>query len=197
MPNDASYSTGDTTRQSSSISDNVFLSPSNTNSSSSRSYAHNRFLPIPSSSSIISSDRNASIISDASGRSGIESTNLETSISDQLQILSIDDEKPIFHRQPRSHLASESSSETPSTQSLSSSEDEINHFTTKIKDLHIDKDQRKGTTDKRRDVLKQLMWLLEKKTTIYARYGLGHRTSANSSKQPHEKSISNSFVEVI
>jgi hypothetical protein len=190
MPNDTSHSTSDTTRQSSSISDNVFLSPSNTNSSSSRNYAHNRFLPIPSCSSILSSDPNASIISDASGRSGIESTNLETSISDQLQILSIDDEKPIFHQRPRSHLASESSSETPSTQSLSSSEDEI-------KDLHIDKDKRKGTTDKRRDVLNQLKWLLEKKTNIYARYALGRRTSTNSSKQPHEKSISNTFVEVI
>ncbi|CAF3618054.1 unnamed protein product, partial [Adineta steineri] len=201
MPNAGDYSSGDATRQSSRGSDHSFVSTPNTASSLLPSYSRNhRFLAIPSSSSVISSDRNASVISDASGRSGIESTNLETSISDPLQSLSIDDEKlknpkSLFYRQQRTSSASISSDETPSTQSKSSSDDDMNNFNAKMKDLRIDKDSRKGNIDKRKDILKQLMWLLEKKVTIYGRYGLGRRRSTSPVKQIQQKSTSNAFVE--
>jgi hypothetical protein len=202
MPNAASSYSGDATRQSSNLSDSVFLSPSNTNSSSNPT-KENRFLAIPSSASFLSSDRNASIISDASGQSGIESTNLETSISDQIRTLSLNDqeitnEKLILHRKQRTSPTSTTSSGTPSTQSLSSSsDDEMNSFNKRMNNLHISKGKQQVCTDKRRDVLKQLMWLLEKKTTIYARSSLGHGKLASPTKQHQQKPTQNSFVEVI
>ncbi|UJR21263.1 hypothetical protein I4U23_024358 [Adineta vaga] len=203
MPNGAFQSGSNTSRQPSSLSDNVFLSPSNTNTSSQGSCLihskNNRFLPVPSSSSVISSDRNQSIISDASGRSGIESTNLETTPSEQFQSLSIDEDtsihrKVVFHHQQRTCSVSTSSDETPSTQSLSSSDDEMDVFNIKMKNLKVDKDTRKGPIDKRRNVLKQLMWLLEKKAIISARHEYGHRTLPTP-KQIQQKSTTNSFAE--
>jgi hypothetical protein len=197
MPTGASSSLDNATRQSSDLSDSVFLSTPNTNSSSLQSASHlnrhNRFLAIPSSASLISSDRNASIISDASGRSGIESTNLETSIDDE--------KSPEFLRQQGNNSTSPST--TPSTQSLpSSSDDDMNNFNKKMNNLEIGQGKRKASTDKRRDVLKQLMWLLEKKTTIYARYNLGDGNLASPTKQHqqqhhHKKSTPSPFVEVI
>jgi len=207
MPNGAYSYLSDETRQSSSLSDNVFLSTSNTNSSSLQNSSHlikdTYFHAIPSSGSYISSGRNASIISDASGRSGIESTNLETSISDQIRTLSINNEETINEnsillRQQLHNRTSTTSSGTPSTQSLlSSSDDEMNSFNKKMNDLEIDKDKQKTSTDKRRIVVKQLMWLLDKKTTIYARSGFGYQKSASPTKQYHQKSTPNPFVEVI
>jgi hypothetical protein len=41
------------------------------------------------------------------------------------------------------------------------------------------------------------MWLLEKKTTIYARSSLGHGKLASPTKQHQQKPTQNSFVEVI
>jgi hypothetical protein len=196
MPAGAHLKSDNSTRQSSSLSDNVFLSPSTTNSS-----RGNRFIAIPSSGSYLS-DRNTSIISDASGRSGIESTNLESTSSDIMRRLDLDAddrilEKPALLRSPRrSSSTSVRSSTTPSTQSLSSStdDDEMSFFN----ESETGKGKRKGGTDKRRDVLKQLMWLLEKKTTIYARSGLGHRKSLTPPRQQHhQKSTPNLFVEVI
>jgi hypothetical protein len=199
MPTGAHPKSDQSTRQSSSVSDNVFFSPSTTNSS-----RGNRFQAAPSSSSIFSSGRNASIISDASGRSGIESTNLESTPSDIIRMSDINieeriHENPLLLRSPlRSSSPSARSSTTPSTQSLSSSTDddnETNHLNKKINDVNTGKGKRKGGTDQRRDVLKQLMWLLEKKTTIYARPG-SHRKSITPPKQQHQKSTPNLFVEV-
>jgi hypothetical protein len=199
MPTGAHSKSDHSTQQSSNLSDNVFLSASSTNSPK-----ENRFQGISSSTSILSSNRNTSIISDASGRSGIESTNLESTPSDIIRMLDINteeriNENPLLVRSRlRSSSTSARSSTTPSTQSLSSStdDDETNYLNTKINDLEIGKGKRKGGTDQRRDVLKQLMWLLEKKTTIYARSSLGHRKSISPPKQ-QEKSTSNLFVEVI
>jgi hypothetical protein len=200
MPNGTIDSAGDTTRQSSSLSDNVFYSSSTTNSSLIRNhppfFKDNRFLAIPSSASVLSSGRNTSIISDASGRSGIESTNLDASPSDQLGSLSIENEGSILHRPVRNSPASTTSSATASTQSLSSSsDDELNTFTKKMKDLHIDKTTRKTSTDKRRDVLNQLMWLSEKKPSLYAKFGHAQRKPSSPTK-PQQKSTPNPFVEV-
>jgi hypothetical protein len=62
----------------------------------------------------------------------------------------------------------------------------------------LDKTKGKVSTDPRRDVLKQLMWLLEKKPTIYAKFGLGRRKSSSPPKPSQlQKSTPNSFVEVI
>lgn len=212
MPTGASSYSIDSAQQLSPFAESVYLSSPNTDSSSLHSASHlaqrNRFLAIPSSTSIISSDHNPSIISDASGRSGIESTNLETSISDQVRVLSINDDelshqKPAIFRQiqQRNSPLSTTTSETPSTQSLSSSsDDEMNDFDKKMNDLNMGKGKRKASTDKRRDVLKQLMWLLEKKTTIYARSNMVHQKPVSPVKQQHhhhhQKPAPNSFVEV-
>jgi hypothetical protein len=198
MPNGTTDSLNDTTRQSSSLSDNVFLSPSNTNSSSLHSFLHRsqdtRFLAIPSTSSMISTDRMTSNISDASGQSGIESNNLQSSISEQPSS-ALDDrlnEKLINRRAQQRN--SPTSSSTPSTQSLSSSDDDINDVTKKIKGLEIDKGMR---SDKRRDIVRQLKWLLEKKPTINARFGLGHRYQFDEKPTQQQKPALNPFVEVI
>jgi hypothetical protein len=201
MPNGTSSYSADATRQSSHLSDNVFLSRSNTNSSSLRnSSIDSRFLANPSSASILSFDQNASMISDASGRSGIESTNLDASILDDERILSVNNDKLLPLRRRGTSRTSTTSSGTPSTQSLSSSSDEeMSSFTKEMNDLQIGKGKRKVCTDKRRNVLKQLMWLLEKKTTIYARSSLGHGKSTSPIKQQQQqqqKPTSNSFVEV-
>ena len=203
MPVGTHQSSGDTTRQSSNLSDNVFHSSSNTNSSSLRNHGpffkDTRFLAVPSSASVISSDRNVSVISDASGQSGIESTNLDPTPSEQLESLSINDNKLPLPRQHRNNSTSSTTSATTSTQSLSSSsDDELNNFTKKMKNLQIDKTKGKVPTDQRRDVLKQLMWLLEKRPTIYTRFGLGRRKSSSPPKPSQlHKSTPNPFVEVI
>ena len=199
MPTGADAGTNEATRQSSNLSDNVFHSPSDTSSSRGP-----RFRAVPSSGSFLSSNRNSSIISDVSGRSGIESDNLESHPSEQMRTKSIDDdenlrERPFPLRSPvRLRSISTSASDTPSTQSLPTSSDDDNHMYFSEKgtdDSDIRRGKRKVTKDKRRDVLKQLMWLLEKRTTIYARSALGHRKSFSSPKQ-QQKSPSNLFVEV-
>ena len=200
MPAGADYQAGDTTRQTSNLSDSVFLSPSNTSSS-----RGNRFHPAPSSTSFVSSDRQPSIISDLSGRSGIESSNLDSHPSEQMRTSSINDAESFHERrflpQPAARLRSltTSASETPSTQSISSSsdEDDIYYSGKGTNDSDIRQGKRRVPTDKRRDVLKQLMWLLEKKTTIYARSAIGHRKSISSPRQSQQqRPSSNLFVEV-
>jgi hypothetical protein len=133
-------------------------------------------------------------ISDASGQSGIESNNLQSSISEQPSS-ALDDrlnEKLINRRAQQRN--SPTSSSTPSTQSLSSSDDDINDVTKKIKGLEIDKGMR---SDKRRDIVRQLKWLLEKKPTINARFGLGHRYQFDEKPTQQQKPALNPFVEVI
>lgn len=188
MPTGDGSKAHDTTRQSSSVSDNVFHSPSD--SSSSRAP---RFRGTLSSASYLSSNRNTSIISDVSGRSGIESESIGTK--------SIDNDRSFpLPSSARLRSLSTSASETPSTQSVPTSTDDDDdddvYFSAKGNDdSDIRRRKQKVVKDKRRDVLKQLMWLLEKKTTIYARAALGHRKSFSSPRQ-QQKSSSNVFVEV-
>ncbi|CAF2411458.1 unnamed protein product [Rotaria sp. Silwood2] len=192
VPNCIYHSFDQTTRQSSYISDNVFHSPSNTNSSSTQSRSH--YSPDMHFAAILSSNSNRS-----SDQSGIESTNLDTHSSDQPRTIStneddITDEKTDNHQKRRNH--STSSSGTPSTQSLSSSSDnEMHYFTKKMETLQIDKGTRKGPFDKRRDILKKLMWLLEKRPTINSQSTYGSRKSVSPPKQQHQKSTANPFVE--
>lgn len=199
MPAGADFRPGDTTRQSSNQSDSVFLSTSNT--SSSRGH---HFQAAPSTTSYLSSDRYPSIISDVSGLSGIESNNLDSQSAEPTRTESTTDDgirrdRPFFLPSPtRIRSLSTSASETPSTQSISSSSDDDDdmYYSAKgIMSSDIRRGKRRVSTDKRRDVLKQLMWLLEKKTTIYARSAIGHRKSISSPRQ-QQRSSSNLFVEV-
>ncbi|UJR28200.1 hypothetical protein I4U23_009451 [Adineta vaga] len=189
------------TNQSSSYSDNVFLSTSATNSPLSSYHANSthhipidsRFLPIPSSASMISTDRLTSNISDASGQSGIESSNLRTSASEPPHTASINEEeegeqqqhnvetkgeKKLFYLQPiRPNSVSSRSSTTASTESLptSSNEDEANNMHKKMDVLNKLGKKPRTPYDQRLDVLRQLVWLLEKRPAICPRLNLGRR----------------------
>ena len=206
MPTDPRQYSSHPTHHSSKTSDQVFLSPSNSSSSRDR-----QFLAIPSSTSALSSERMTSLISDASGQSGIESSNLRSSVSDQTRTSSIDEQDYPTRRNRfresirKTSCRSKESSTTPSTQSVSSaSDDDMQPFSRKSKRTGADRNRPEAAIDKRLDVVRQLMWLLEKKPTIYARFGLGgHRKhgldpSSNTNKQHshHRKSTPNSFVEV-
>ncbi|CAF2144273.1 unnamed protein product [Rotaria magnacalcarata] len=196
MPNGAYDPSGDTTRQSSYMSDSVFLSPSNTHSSSSRSCSH--YSPHPSFLAIPSSTSNQS-----SNRSGTDLVSLETNSHEQLKTFSANtneavNEKILLDRHLRNNQMSTTSSGTPSTENLSSSsDDELSGINKKMKRLQIDNGGKKGPIDKKRDILKQLMWLLEKKPTIISRSALVNRHHSTSPKQQHQKSAPNPFVEVI
>ncbi|CAF0976170.1 unnamed protein product [Rotaria sp. Silwood1] len=194
MPNGAYHFSDDTTRQSSCISDNVFYSTSHTHSSSIHSHSNcspdMHFTALPSSNSYRSSDR-----------SGIASTNLDTPSSDHPRTISTNDNqttdgKNIHHQRRRNHPTSTTSSGTPSTESLSSSSDGgIHFFTKKMEALQVDKGTGKGPIDKKRDVLKKLMWLLEKRPTINPQSTSGCRKSFSPPKQQHQKSTSKPFIE--
>jgi hypothetical protein len=173
------------TNQSSSYSDNVFLSTSTTNSPSLSQHLHltnhtpicSQFLSIPSSASLLSSN-----ISDASGQSGIESTNLRTSASELPRTASIieeeiNDEKNLYLSKQRTSSVSSGSSRTASTESLptSSSENEGNNFQKKLGTLNKFLKISQTPADQRLDVVRQLMWLLEKRSTINPRLNLGRR----------------------
>ena len=206
MPNGPRQYSSHPTHQSSELSDHVFLSPSHSNSSRDRA-----FLGIPSSTSAISSERMTSLISDASGQSGIESTNLRSSISDQARTSSFDEldnltRRNRFRDPPRKgSSSSKHASTTPSTQSMtSSSDDDMEHFVRRNKRTDADQSGSEAATDKRLRVVRQLTWLLEKKPTIYGRFGFGghrkHSPDPSSSTGKHQshprKSTPNSFVEV-
>lgn len=198
MPNGTCpRSNSNSTRQSSYISDSVFLSPSATYSSSSRghsSYSHDtRFSAIPSS-----------ISNQSSNQSAIESIPSEAHSSSQLSALNEKDDDDITtgkNRKSRSLVdsrASTTSSRTPSTQSLSSSSgDELHSATKKLQGLSMSKSSKKRRIDKRRDALKQLVWLLEKRPTINPRYTVGCRKNSNPPKPQQGKAALNLFVEVM
>jgi hypothetical protein len=190
MPTGTYSFPGNRTNQSSSLSDNVFLSTSTTNSLSLSQHLQltnhtpicTQFLSIPSSASPLSLGRLTSNISDASGQSGIESTNLRTSASEPPQTASIieedinDGNKLYFSKQRTSSLSS-GSSRTASTESLptSSSETEGNNFHKKLATLNKFPKISQTPADQRLDVLRQLMWLLEKRPTINPRLNLSRR----------------------
>ncbi|CAF1475563.1 unnamed protein product [Adineta ricciae] len=175
------------TSQSSCYSDNVFLSTSAISSSLSLHHANvarhmpvdSQFLAIPSSTSMISSDQQTSNVSDASGQSGIESSNLRTSISELPHTASINEEeeeeqqqqgtrtkteKNLLHLQlKRSTSGSSRSTQTASTESLPTS-------------------GKKPRTpyDQRLHVLRQLAWLLEKRPPIHPRLNPTRRKPAQA-----------------
>ena len=178
---------GHKTNQSSSFSDNVFLSTSTTNSPSSSHHLHltnhphisSQFLSLPSSASVLSSEILPSNVSDASGQSGIESSNLRTSASEPPFTASINEDDSndgnyFFSKQQRTSSVSSRSSVTASTESLptSSSEDEGNNFRKKLNTLNKFPKTPQTPAQQRLDVLKQLMWLLEKRPTINPRANL-------------------------
>jgi hypothetical protein len=190
MPTGTYSFPGNRTNQSSSLSDNVFLSTSTTNSPSSCQHLqltnntsiHPHFLSIPSSTSMVSSDRPTSNISDASGRSGIESSNLKTSASEPPYTASINEEPAdrksfFFLKHEHTSSASTGSSRTASTESLptSSSEDEHNNFHKKLAALNKAGKSPQTPSDQRLAVLRQLMWLLEKRPTMNPRLNLGRQ----------------------
>ncbi|CAF3751451.1 unnamed protein product [Adineta steineri] len=195
------------TTQSSSFSDNVFLSTSTTNSPSSsrRLQLTNtasgcpKFLSMPSTTSMISSGRHTSHISDASGQSGIESSNLRTSPSEPPHTASINEEEDeegkadrknlFFLKQQRTSSVSSGSSRTASTETLptSSSEDEFNNVHKKPDALQKVGQHPRTPADQRLDVLRKLTWLLEKRPTIHPRLNLGRR------KQNHETVLGRSL----
>ena len=196
MPTGTHSFPGNRTNQSSSFSDNVFLSTSTTNSPSSshnlqlinNTSTHPHFLSIPSSASIISSDRLTSNISDASGRSGIESSNLRTSASEPPYTASINEREEeegetvnrknlFFLKQQHTSSTSSGTSRTASTENLptSSSEDDTNNFHKKLSALHKASKSPQTPSSQRLDVLRQLVWLLEKRPTINPRLNLGRR----------------------
>jgi hypothetical protein len=175
-----------TTTQSSSFSDNVFLSASPASSHhlqlTNTSVQCSQFLSMPSSTSHLSSDRLTSNISDASGRSGIESTNLRTSLSEAPRTSSIIEEEMndgtnVFFLKNQPSSASSEFSRTPSTESLptSSSDDEVNSLQKKLTALNRIHKTAQTPADQRSDVLEQLRCLLEKRPTINPRSNLSHR----------------------
>ena len=190
VPKDHKLLSVNRTPQSSSISDNVFLSTSPTNSPSSTHHLQlindgplcSQFLSIPSSTSRISSDQLTSNISDASGQSGIESTNLRTSISEAPMTSSLieeetNDDDDLFFSKHRASSVSSGSSRTASTESLptSSSEDETNNFQKKLRTLNKMTKPPQTPQDQRLDVLTRLGWLLEKRPTLNPQRNLAHR----------------------
>jgi hypothetical protein len=200
MPTGTYSYPGGRTNQSSSFSDNVFLSTSTTNSPSSSNHLQlinnapmsSQFLSIPSSASLRSSN-----ISDLSGQSGIESLNLRTSASEAIHTPSLNEEETLIDKklfflkqQQRPRSISTGSSRTLSTESLStsSSEDEVNNFHKKLSTLNKAAKLPQTPADQRTDVLRQLICLLEKRPTRNPRLNLGRRkqalgtTSVNTNK---------------
>ncbi|CAF3368040.1 unnamed protein product [Rotaria sp. Silwood1] len=192
MPTNVNISpTGNRTNQSSSFSDNVFLSTSTTNSPSSSNHLKlinnssicSQFLSIPSSTSMLSSDRLTSNISDISGKSGIESSNLRTSASEPPLTASIIEEEThdknnlFFSKQKQTSSPSTVSSRTASTENLptSSSENEIHNIHKKPNVSNKTGKCQKTPANQRLDALRQLKWLLEKRSTINPRLNLGRR----------------------
>ena len=189
VPKDHNLLSANRTPQSSIISDNVFLSTSTTNSPSSSHHLqlinngapNSQFLSIPSSTSRISSDQMTSNISDISGRSGIESTNLRTSISEAPMTSSfmeeeINEDDYSFFSKHQPSLTSTGTSRTPSTESLptSSSDDEMNYPHQKLNPLNRKTKTPPTPADQRLDVLRRLGWLLEKRPTINPQRNLAH-----------------------
>jgi len=203
---------GNQTNQSSSYSDNVFLSTSTTNSLSLSQHLQltshtpicTQFLSIPSSASPLSLGRLTSNISDASGQSGIESTNLRTSASEPPQTASIieedinDGNKLYFSKQRTSSLSS-GSSRTASTESLptSSSETEGNNFHKKLATLNKFPKISQTPADQRLDVLRQLMWLLEKRPTINPRLNLNRRKNIQRTSSVNPTKINPNIIFLI
>lgn len=192
---------GNQTNQSSSYSDNVFLSTSTTNSPSSAHHLQvtnntpigRQFLSIPSSTSILSSDLLASNISDASGQSGIESSNLITSVSEPPLTASIIEEELVDGNNVYFHIkhtssASTGSSRTASTENLptSSSDDEVNNFHKKLTALNKFPKLPQTPADQRLNVVRQLMWLLEKRPTSNPRLTLGRRKHLQGTTSVHK-----------
>lgn len=189
VPSDSNPLPGNRTAQSSSFSDNVFLSVSTASPVSSHhlqltnTHAQgSQFLPILSSTSHLSSDRLTSNISDISGQSGIESTNLRTSISEVPRTSSIIEEETndgtnLFFLKHRPSSASSEFSRTASTDSLqtSSSDDEGNNLQKKLTESNKIRRTPQTPAGQRLDVLRQLMMLLEKRPTINPRLNLAHR----------------------
>lgn len=178
-------SPNDLTRPSPSLSDHVFQAISTTNSSSvsqrlkssNPSPGHPQFSSIPSSTSMLSSQQLTSNISDASGQSGIDSTNMRTSVSEAPQTESIIEENVMNGRnisasqyRTRPSSGSTRSSRTASTESLSTSSSEGDMVT-----FRRAKRPSQTPADQRLDALRQLMWLLEKRPTIDPRFNLIHR----------------------
>ena len=206
MPNQARQSPGGSTRQTSHQSDNVFHSVSQTNTSPLSNDAQmspdSRFLALPSS---------ASMVSDASGQSGIESSNLRTSQSDLAHTSSINeqdtrDRKYRYEEQFKQRRAGAArSSATPSTESLSSSsDDEMHPLGRNIRGLNINRAAGKGSANPRRAIVIQLMWLLQQKPSIHTHAGseqkrLSSRAQLPSAKSSHQhhKSASNIFAQVM
>jgi hypothetical protein len=179
---------GNQTNQSSSYSDNVFLSTSTNNTPISH-----QFLSIPSSTSILSSDRLASNISDASGQSGIESSNLITSVSEPPLTASIIEEEladgnNVYFSLKHTSSASTESSRTASTENLptSSSDDEVNNFHKKLTALNKFPKLPQTPADQRLNVVRQLMWLLEKRPTSNPRLTLGRRKHLQGTTSVHK-----------
>ncbi|CAF1518325.1 unnamed protein product [Rotaria sordida] len=182
---------GNKTNQSSIFSDNVFLSISPTNSPSSPNNLQlinntpicSQFLSIPSSTSRISSDRLTSNISDVSGKSGIESSNLRTSPSEPPHTASIieeettDENNLFFSKQLQTSSASIASSRTASTENLptSSSENELHNIHKKLYISNKTGKCQKTPINQRLDALRQLKWLVEQRSTINPRLNLGRR----------------------
>lgn len=190
VPKDHNLLSVNRTPQSSIISDNVFLSTSTTNSPSSSHHLQlvnngapcSQFLSIPSSASYISSDQMTSNISDASGRSGIESTNLITSISEtpitsSLIEEEINEDDDLFFAKHQSSSVSTEGSRTPSTEPLpsSSSDDEMDNVHKKLNKLRSKITTPSTPADQRLDVLRRLAWLLEKRPTNNPQRNLAHR----------------------
>jgi len=211
VPGDNHLFPGHKTNQSSSFSDNVFLSTSTTNSPSSSHHLqlinnnpiHSQFLPIPSSGSILSSERLTSNISDLSGQSGIESSNLRTSASELPRTASVIEEetingKSVFFLKQQTSSGSTRSSRTASTESLptSSSEDEGNNFHKKLTVLHKVGKIQQTPNDQRLDVLRQLMWLLEKRPTKNPRLNLTPRKNFPGTTSVKSREI-NSHIKFI
>ena len=193
--NGANDSSINQTQRFSHISNNLFFSTNDKYLPSSCRYSQvSQFRMIPSS------DSNPSFDLSFSG-----STDLETHLSDQMKELNIKDDKIIDGKQQQQSRPT--SSGTQSTQSLSSSSSFSSSSSSssssilydsnkKRKNSTKDKSKRPKPIDKKRDVLKQLMWLLERRLTINPRFSFAHRKSSNYTKPQLQKITTNPFVEV-
>lgn len=175
--------------QSTSLSDNVFTSASTTNSPASpsplklvnNSPISTQFLSIPSSASVFSSSHAASNISDLSGQSGIESSNLRTSTSELRNRAGTIEEEAMDEKTlnlfKQSSPLSAASSRTASTEELvtTSSENEFDMINTKANPLSKVGKTPKTPANQRLDALRQLKWLLDKRSTINPRLNLVRR----------------------
>ncbi|CAF1309834.1 unnamed protein product [Rotaria magnacalcarata] len=174
--------------QSSRFFDNIFNSVSTTDSplssqnlkSPNNSPLCSQFLSIPSSTSMLSSDQP---VSDLSGQSPIESSNLRTSVSEPSRTADIIEEETTDEtnfnvlKQKQTSSFSATSSRTASTENLptSSSEDEFSYINKKMNAPTKNGKSQKTPTNQRLDALRQLKWLLEKRSTINPRLNLGRR----------------------